>query len=424
VQRPNRLQVELRAVDLEGLLPVDHRARMVWEFVEQCDLAPLYAAIRAVEGEPGRPPIDPAILMALWLYATLDGVGSARAVARLCEEHDAYRWLCGGVTVNYHTLADFRVAPTVDLDGLLTKSVAALTVDGLVPLTRVAQDGLKVRAAAGRGSFRRAERLREALAVADAQVAALRREVDDDPGATARRQAAARARGARERQRRVAQALAQVPALEAQAQQRAKKGGKGKPRGPVRVSTTDPEARTMKMADGGYRPAFNAQFATDTASQIIVGVAVTNAGTDVGQLAPMMEQVRGRYGGYPAEVLADGGYVALADIRALQRADAGCRVYAPAAGQRDPRRATQPRWRVDDPLVAEWRHRMATAEAQAVYRQRATVSECVNALARNRGLQQFAVRGLRKVRAVLLWFALAHNLLRSVSLRRAATAVA
>jgi transposase/IS5 family transposase len=423
VQRPNRRQVELRPVDLEGLLPVDHRARIVWEFVEQVDLTPLYAAIRAVEGEPGRPPIDPAILMALWLYATLEGVGSARAVARLCEEHDAYRWLCGGVTVNYHTLADFRVAPTVDLDGLLTQSVAALTVDGLVPLTRIAQDGLKVRAAAGRGSFRRAERLREAWQVAAAQVAALRHEVDEEPGATTRRQAAARARGAAERQRRVAQALAQLPALEAQAQQRAKKGGKGAPRGPIRVSTTDADARTMKMADGGYRPAFNAQFATDTASQIIVGVAVTTAGTDVGQLAPMMDQLRTRYGRTPRDVLADGGYVALADIRTLQHPDRGCRVYAPAAGHRDPQRAGQPRWRRDDPLVAEWRQRMATPEAQAVYRQRAAVSECVNALARNRGLQRLLVRGVRKVRAVLLWFALAHNLLRAVSLRRLAPAL-
>ena len=94
LQRPNRAQVELRPVDLEGLLPADHRARIVWDFVEGLDLTPLYAEIKAVEGHAGRPPIDPAILMALWLYATVEGVGSARAVARLCEEHDAYRWLC------------------------------------------------------------------------------------------------------------------------------------------------------------------------------------------------------------------------------------------------------------------------------------------------------------------------------------------
>src|SRR6266702_2765677 len=76
VQHPDRSQLELRSVDLDGLLPADHRARLVWAFVEGLDLEPLYDEIRATEGEPGRPPIDPAILTALWLYATLDGIGS------------------------------------------------------------------------------------------------------------------------------------------------------------------------------------------------------------------------------------------------------------------------------------------------------------------------------------------------------------
>ena len=157
--RPNRQQVELRPADLEGLLPADHRARLVWQFVASLDLRAFYARVLAVEGHAGRPAIDPAILMALWLYATLQGVGSARALARLCEEHDAYRWLCGGVHVNYHTLAAFRVEPAAELDDLLTRSVAALLATGAVRLQRVAQDGVKVRAHAGRGSFRRDVRL-------------------------------------------------------------------------------------------------------------------------------------------------------------------------------------------------------------------------------------------------------------------------
>src|SRR3989338_8802370 len=182
LQRPNRAQVELRPVDLEGLLPADHRARIVWDFVEGLDLEPLHAEIKAVEGHAGRPPIDPAILMALWLYATVEGVGSARAVARLCEEHDAYRWLCGGVSVNYHTLADFRVQPVESLDRLLTTSVATLMSEGLVTVTRVAQDGVRVRANAGAASFRRRRRLEESLAEAQAQLEALRQELHDDPG--------------------------------------------------------------------------------------------------------------------------------------------------------------------------------------------------------------------------------------------------
>lgn len=415
LQRANRLQVELRAVDLEGLLPPDHRARIVWEFVEGLDLTPLYAAIRAVEGQAGRPPIDPAILMALWLYATLEGVGSARAVARLCEEHDAYRWLCGGVSVNYHTLADVRVGHAEYLDQVLTTSVATLMAEGLVQLTRVAQDGVRVRASAGSGSFRRRERLTHCLAEAEAQVAALRQEVDADPAATARRQVAARQRAAEERRARVAHALTELPAVEARRQ-------KARMRGPARVSTTDPDARVMKMADGGFRPAFNAQLAADTPSQVIVGVAVSNAGTDQGQLTPMVKQLQSRYGRAPTELLADGGYVALADIRALACPEGSCQVYAPPAGSTNPARAARKLWRVDDLVIAEWRQRMATAEAQAVYKERAATSECVNAIARNRGLRQLLVRGLRKARAVLLWFAVAHNLMRAVALRRLALA--
>ena len=301
LQRPNREQVELRPVDLEGLLPADHRARIVWEFVEGLDLAPLYAEIKAVEGHAGRPPIDPAILMALWLYATVEGVGSARAVARLCEEHDAYRWLCGGVSVNYHTLADFRVQHVAYLDGVLTTSVATLMAEGLVTLTRVAQDGVRVRADAGAASFRRAPRLEAFLADAEGQVEALRQELHDDPAATTRRQAAARHRAVEERRQRVVKALEHLPEVAAKK--------KATEREQARASTTDPEARVMKMADGGFRPAFNVQLATTTdAARVIVGVDVSNRGSDMGESTPMLEQIDRRTGTRPSELLVDGGY--------------------------------------------------------------------------------------------------------------------
>ncbi|HUL03443.1 MAG TPA: IS1182 family transposase [Gemmatimonadales bacterium] len=411
MQRPNRQQLELRTTDLEGLLPADHRARVVWDFVQGLDLRPLYQRIQAVEGHAGRPAIDPAILMALWLYATLEGIGSARALERLCEQHDAYRWICGGVSVNYHTLAEFRVAHPAVLDELLTTSVAALVAEGLADLTRVAQDGVKVRASAGGGSFRRQERLEQLLGAAAAHVAQLRAEVTADPGGVTRRQAAARARAAAERQRRVAEALKQVPAL---AERRRRAGVKG----PARTSTTDPDARIMKMADGGYRPAFNAQVMTTTQGQIIVGVAVTTSGTDQGQLRPMVEQVQRRYGRAPTDILADGGYVDLEDLR--QVADVGGRVYAPPPRADDPVHTSRPRWRVDDAVIGEWRTRMGTVMAQTVYRERAATSECVNAQARNRGWRQVLVRGIPRVRAVLLWFALAHNLCRAERLRTVA----
>src|SRR5438034_7055076 len=177
-EAPNRSQVELYPCDLETLLPPGHAARLVWHFVNGLDLTTFYAAIRAREGQPGRAPIDPRILIALWLYATIDGVGSAREVDRLCDRHDAYRWMRGGVSVNYHTLADFRVQHAAELDDLLTQSISALMYGGVVRLARVAQDGTRVRASAGVGSFRREATLQACLRAARTQGARTARPAD------------------------------------------------------------------------------------------------------------------------------------------------------------------------------------------------------------------------------------------------------
>ena len=421
LQRPDRDQITLRPSDLESLLPPDHRVRLVWAFVEGLDLAPLYDRIRAVEGHAGRPPIDPAILMALWLYATIEAVGSARALDRLCGEHDAYRWLAGGVSVNYHTLAAFRVEHAGLLDGLLTQGVAALIVEGHVTLAGVAQDGMRVRASAGAASFHRRATLAAALAEAGAQVAALKAELDDDPAATARRIAAARERAATERAERVRAALEALPELEAAKRRSAPSGS---PPREARASLTDPEARVMKMADGGYRPAYNVELATDTASQVIVGVELTNAGSDQGQLTPMLRQLERRYDRAPGAVLVDGGFVNLAEIEALAESACGTTLYAPPPAPRDPTRDRHAPLPGDAPPVAAWRIRMGTEEAKRIYRERAATAECVNAIARNRGLQRIPVRGLEKARAILLWYALAHNLMRAIALRAAATATA
>lgn len=410
---PNRAQMELRAVDLEALLPVDHPARSVWDFVESLDLTPLYAQIEAVEGRAGRPAIDPRIYMALWLYATVEGVGSARALERLTEQHDAYRWICGGVAVNYHSLSDFRVQHLEFLDGVLTQSVAVLMSQGLVRLQRVAQDGVRVRADAGAASFRRQPTLERCLREAQEQVEALRRELEEKSEATHRRQAAARQRAAEERRRRVAEALAQMPDAAA------KKPADRKDQ--ARVSTTDAEARVMKMADGGFRPAYNGQFSVVTGSQIIVGVDLSNSGSDQGKLVPMTEQLQERYGKVPAESLVDGGFAGLDDI--TKASELGTKIYAPVAQPKDPQRDRHQPLPTDLPAVAEWRQRMGSSAAQKIYKQRAATAECVNALARNRGLQRLRVRGLRKARTVLLWFSIAHNLMRSLSLRAAGEAV-
>lgn len=406
-----RHQIEFQECSLDELLPEDHEARIVWDYVCSLDLSALVEPIQAVESGPGQAPADPRILVTLWLYATLRGVGSARELDRLCEHHAAYRWICGGVSMNYHTLSDFRTQHVGLLDRLLTESVASLMAEGLVTLDRVAQDGMKVRASAGAASFRRQPTLEEALAEAEEQVTRLRKELEVDPAASKTRQQAARKRAAEERAERIRAALEQLPKIA--------EGKKAQDRPKARASTTDADARVMKMGDGGYRPAFNVQLATATGSQVITGVDVTNSGGDQGQLAPMVEQHQQRYEEKPREALVDGGFVKKADIDQVSPPQGGTTVYAPVMESKDPNRDPHTPRDDDSPAVAQWRRRMASDEAKAIYRQRAATAECVNALARNRGLQRFLVRGLRKVKAIALWYALAHNLMRGVALRAA-----
>lgn len=407
VLMPNRKQMEFRASDLESLLAEGHRARLVWAYVERQDLKGFYQGIRAVEGGVGRAAIAPEILLALWLYATIDGVGSAREIARLTEAHDAYRWLCGGVQVNYHTVSDFRKDHGAALDELLSVSVASLMAAGVVKLKQVAQDGMRVRASAGAGSFRRKEKLEGYLEAARAEVVRLKAELESDPAALTRAREAARVRVAQERQARLEKALARLPEIEAIKQRQGKKPDE------ARVSMTDAEATVMKMGDGGFRPAYNPQLASDADSLVIVGVDVATVGSDQGQMVPMVEQVAERCGQTPDAWLVDGGFVGHEQI---DRASEATVVYGPVPEPKDktvdPHRAKPG----DSAAVAAWRERMGTDEAKEIYKKRAATAECVNAQSRNRGLQQFRVRGLAKVKCVMLMFALAHNLMRMVSL--------
>jgi transposase len=413
LQHPVRDQLTLVPCDLDGTLAPDHRARFVWAYVKGLDLSPFHARIRAVEGHAGRPPIDPAILMTLWLLATLDNVGSARALERLCGEHDAYRWVCGGVGVNHHTLAQFRSGAEEELDRVLSESVAVMMKEGVVDLEQVTQDGVRVRAEAGSASFRRGGSLKGLLRTARRHVRRLRQELNEDPAATSRRQATARERAATEREERVRRAL---EARDQIAKAREKQGRKESAED-ARASTTDPDARVMKMADGGFRPAYNAQFCADGRSKVIVGVGVTNIGSDKGELGLMADQLERRYGRRPRRMLADTGFVCHEDIEDLGRR--GTDVYAPVTVHGNDRRRAHEPHPGDTPHVARWRRRMGARRGRAAYRRRAETAEWVNARARNCGLRRTFVRGLERVRSVLLLFALAHNLLRARALARA-----
>ena len=419
VLRPVRYQLQWLPRTLDEVLAEDHPARAIWGFLEKLDLSAFYGSINATLDRPGRSTTDPQVLLAVWLLATVEGIGSARRLARLCQEHDAYRWLCGGVPINYHMLSDFRGAHPGALDELLTQIVASLTTAGAVTLERVAQDGMRVRASAGASSFRRQETLETHLEAARAQVERLAKEREHpDPGVN-QRERAARERAARERVERVEQALDYLPQAQAakERQQQTQAIAKRAKVSAPRVSSTDPEARVMKMPDGGFRPAYNVELATDQAQGIIVGVTVIKEGTDAGQALPMEEQVVERTGRHPGAYLMDGGFATREDITALEERDVT--VYAPVKlpKSKPEEERYQPRYG-DSPQVVRWRQRMATEEAKAVYRQRGSTAEWANAQVSQHGVSRFTVRGVAKVTSVMLLVAVGHNLLRWAALFR------
>ncbi len=335
----------------------------------------------------------------------MDGIGSAREVARLCETDLRYQWICGGVTPGYHRLSDFRSNSEAQFDELLTETVAVLMHKGLVKLERVAQDGMRVRANAGAASFRRGGRLRELRKLARKQIRNLKKELDSDPAAATRRRDAARRRGAEDRVRRIREALAELPDI---AKRKEKNNGKKKTK--PRSSTSDPDARVMKMADGGFRPALNVHMVSDTETKVIAAVEVNNDGTDQRMATPLAEQVEQRHQKRPAEWLADGGWVTLAGIDAL--AERGTDVIGPVRPPRNKQQDPYEPRPTDSPAVAAWRKRMKTEYAKSVYKQRGATAELVNAQARGHGLLRFLVRGLNKARSVMLLLAITHNMRR------------
>jgi transposase len=408
LETAERGQTKFEQTSLDDLLGPDHRARQVWDYVEGLDLGVLYGEVRTTVLSSGRPAIDPAILVSLWLYATLDGVGSARLLDRLCESDAAYRWLCGGVGVNYHTLADFRTKAGPMLDELLSKSMAGLIACGMVDVQTLAVDGLRLRAAAGASSFRSGERLQELYAAAKETVARLRAEVEEDPGAAERRTKARRQAAAEDRLRRLEEARRAHAEIEQQRQDEAREQRRKEPRKqkPARASTSDPQARVMKMADGGYRPAYNVQIKTSAEGAHIVGVSVTNSASDRGLLGPAVEEIEQRYGVRPSQVLADGGYDGKADIERLHSENIELFCPLPRNSKGDP---AAPR-RGDRPGVIAWRQRMTTDRGQAIYKRR-FATERPHAHMRNHGLQRLLVRGADKVKAIVLWHAHAFNFL-------------
>jgi len=401
LRKANRKDVVPVPARLEDLLPQNSLARLIWEVVGSLDLSVFYAPIKVVEGEPGAPAIDPKILIVLWVYAISQGVNSAREIDDLRVNHLAYIWICGGVSLNYHTISDFRTDYEDELDKLMTQVIEQLDQVGLVKLDTQTQDGMRVRASAGAASFRRERTLEKALGEARELKAQVEQLGDEESDKRTARQKVAQERAARERVERLEAALDEMPAVRA-----AKKAAD---RDKARVSSTDPEARVMKMPDGGYRPAYNWQFGLELSNFVITGVDVVNTGSDKAQMEPMVEQVVRRTRQRPKQWLIDGGFVKLTAIEAVD--ELGITVFGPVPEPKDETRDRYAPLPTDSDIVAEWRRRMGTEKGKATYKQR-SLAELPNAQARSRyGIQQVRVRGRRKVRCVALWVAITHNLL-------------
>lgn len=411
---PDRSRIDPNPKMIDHLIPPDHSARTIWQLVEELDVTPLYEEIRAVESQPGRPAIDPRILVALWIYATTERISSAREMARRCRDCDPYKWICGGVSVNHHTLSDFRTNHPEWLKEQVVTHIATMRAEGLVSLEQIGQDGMRVRASAGNDSFKRAEKLEQLVEEAEQQWDRLEAQFEQEKEELSARQQAAQRRAARERIERLKQAQEEVKQVAEQREKRKKGGGER-----ARASTTDPEARRMKMGDGGYRPAYNVEFATDLNSLVIVGADLINAGSDSGQMEPMVQQIEVEQGALPpnAEYFVDGNFATKGDLESV--GERNVTVFAPVKeAEKQKKEGKNPfvAKRGDTPHVAAWRERMGTTEAREKYKQRSK-TEWPNAQCRNRGLQQFLVRGLGKVKSVVLWHVLTHNLLRMVALR-------
>lgn len=471
----NRRQLLLRTVDVERLIPGDHPARAIWEFVGQLDLSRYTEQVGSVAGAAGRPAYDPQLLVSLWVYSYSRGESSARAIERLCEHEPAYQWLTGMEGISAHTLSDFRVAHAEALHELFVQTLGLLSAEGLITLERVMQDGTRVRANASSKRFRRKARVKAHLEQAREAVEALEAQTEEE---SSRQMKAAQQRARRERGQRLESALKEFDKLKA-AKSRVN-----------RVSTTDPEARVMKQAEGGSAPSYNVQVSTDAAHGLIVDIEATQAGSDYQQLSPAMERIERNVQRAPEQVVVDGGYISSHNIVDMAKRgidlvgpepedkaqtnrrksyrhrgvspeyeaskfvwDAATKTYMCPQGKRLRYNAKYeshgtmryrykaskqdcqtcpvkdqccPRTRRGrsierlEPLpdIAAFRQKMQTEEAKTIYKTRSQVAEFPHLWIKAKfGLRQFSVRGMAKVRTESVWAALTYNIQQWIRLR-------
>lgn len=419
ILNPCRNQIEMSMICLDQLIAPDHKVRAIWEFVDQMDTKPCFADISTFYGEVGRPASSPKVLFALWLYSILDGNTSARKLEELCKNHDVYKWLTGGIPINRTMLADFRSNNSIKFEDLLTSCLAVMVQAGILTGEDFSQDGTRVKANAGFKSFRR----EESLLKKKEEITGYIKELDEESSSNGydKRKENARKRTAKDRLDRVNQALENLE----KAREVKIENGKKYRQPPtkeeledVRASTTDPEVRKMKMGDGGFRLAYNVQFATGISSRVIYGVDVVNT-LDSGTAPKMMVRVHHRLGKLdlpkPKNWIADSAYSGKEDIENVAILFPHCRYYAPPKTRKgiDPEKALK----TDSEAVREWRKLIGNEEVKNVYKLRCSTAEFSNAHVKNKEMDEFSVRGLVKVKGVAILHAIAHNIARYLNLK-------
>jgi transposase len=463
----DRRQMVMRTIDMEKLVEADHPVRAIWEMLGQVDLDPFMRRVRAVEGRPGQATVDPRLLASLWIYAYSEGISSARELSRMCEYEPGCQWLTGMGTVNHHTLSDFRVEQKEALDGVFAQVLGLLSAEGLVELTQVTLDGTKVKANAGKDTFRREERVKLHLELARTQIEQMG---DPRSEATSQRTAKAKERVLKEKKQRLELALEEL--------KRFQEAKPDKEKAEARVSTTDPEARVMKTSDGGFQPSYNVQVTTDVAHGIVLDLQAVQGGSDRDQLMPAVDRLEEKLG-VPGQIIADAGYTSHNNIESTAKRNIDLIAPVPEAAAKPQRyeekgigpafhneafqydsaanhyvcpagktlklsakerfagrikmryqarpsdcracpyrdqccpndRSRRINRSQDTETVQAFIAKMQTEEAKQIYRKRPQVAEFVNAWIKDKlGLRQFRLRGLAKVQVECLWAGLTYNI--------------
>lgn len=419
INSPIRNQIEFQMNSLDSLLSSNHKARDVWAFVISMDNRPCFAALKSFRGYDGRPSTSPQVLLALWIYSIIDGNISARKLEVLCKEHNAYKWIAGGVPINRTTLAEFRTLNPLIFEDLLTNALAVMLKAGLIDDTDFAQDGTKIKANAGYNSYRRKDTLEETKQDIKAYIAQLKadHECSYDKCKQNRNE-----RIAKERLSRVEEALKILDDEKEIRKENGKKNGSppsDEDLEEMRASRTDPRARKMKMGDGGYRLAYNIQLATGMNSRVIFGVDVVTT-LDQGTSPYMMGRVHSRLNALgmppPKNWIADAAYSSKNDVEIAEKTFPDCLYYAPAKTRKgiDPKKHL----RTDSKAIKKWRDLIGTPEVEKLYKLRCSTAEFSNAQMKKRGFRELMVRGIEKVKSSVLLNVIVQNIERFFSLRK------